>query len=123
MLLGCGTVIAIEGDRSLVRFLREKCEGCPGSCFRVGKNEIEMWLEEPLRQGERIEIETSPHGLEAGVAIVLGLPMLAAVPSFLVTESWWIASISLVIGALLAVVCCRSSWFNRMLRPRVRVVG
>ena len=120
MLLGCGSVIASEHGKSQVRLVREQCEGCPGSCRWFGNKDVELWLEEQLRVGTRVGIETSPLALTLGIAVALGLPMTCAFGVYIFFESWIATVIGTVVGVILAIGYCRSRSFNLLLRPRVR---
>ncbi|MCY4143080.1 MAG: SoxR reducing system RseC family protein [Gammaproteobacteria bacterium] len=123
MLLGCGTVIASENGKSKVRFARNYCDGCPGSCRLISNRDVELWLDEKLSIGDDVEVETSPASLTLGTAIALGFPLFFALAVFYFFESWSLALLALVLAAIAAIAYCRSSQFSAMLRPRVRVLG
>lgn len=122
MLLGCGTVVATENGKSLVRFAREYCAGCPGSCRLIANRDIELWLDEQLNVSTDVEVATASSSLTLGVAVTLGLPLVCAFVVFYAFQSWLFAFLALALGILGAVGYCRSRSFGVLMRPRVRVL-
>ncbi len=122
MLLGCGTVVATASNRSLVRVTREKCVGCPGACMRFTKGDSELWLDEQLQVGTKVEIETSSVALVVGTSITMGMPIIAAGAAYYFSGSWMITAGVAFLSVLLALACCRTEKFRVLLVPHVRNV-
>ena len=123
MLFGCGTVIATDRERSLIKLVSEPCDGCPGTCRRFGGKDIEIWLDNSLRIGTRVEIETSPAALLLGTSVTLGLPLALSLSVAVLFQSWLAAGIVFAASIGVAIAWCRGNAFSRMLRPRIKSLG
>lgn len=122
MLLGCGIVVATDNGKSLVRFAREYCDGCPGSCRLITNRDVELWLDEQLSVGAEVEVKTSSSSLTLGTVVTMGFPLICALVVLYAFQSWLSALLALALGVLAAVGYCRSRSFSLLMRPRVRVL-
>lgn len=90
--------------------------------MRFAKGDSELWLEEQIQVGTKVEIETSPFALAVGTAITLGMPLVTAGAVYYFSGSWMVTAGATVLSFLLARACCRTEKYRLLLVPRVRNV-
>lgn len=90
--------------------------------MRLGKKDTELWLEEQIPVGAKVEIESSPYALAIGTMTVLGFPLVTAGFIQFLISSWMITFVAVFMSVVLAIGCCRTEKFRLLLVPRVRNV-
>ena len=88
--LHTGTVVALCGDRAVIRFSRSPmCRHC-GACFAAGETEMETSVENTLRAevGERVAVELPPRRLLKASVLAYALPLAALLLGLLLGSSW-----------------------------------
>ena len=101
--LHTGTVVAVCGDRAVIRFSRSPmCKHC-GACFAAGETEMETSVENTLRAevGERVAVELPPRRLLKASVLAYALPLAALLLGLLLGSSW-----GEVPAIVLGLCCC-----------------
>lgn len=86
------------------------------------RQDAELWLEEQIPLGAKVEIETSSLSLVVGTLITLGIPLGVASVVFYLSSSWTITASAVMLSFVLAIACCKTEKFRLLLVSRVRKV-
>ena len=118
-----GTVIAVRGDRALVRMSgKGGCEGCQSCSSTSGCSvELEAVMGEPVEAGSRVLVEVSSAGAAASAVLVFLLPLVGLVGGVVVGSQVWGTSAALLLGfgVLLVLFGVAVVVERRVVRPRL----
>ncbi len=113
-----GLVVALEGDKAKIRFLRgSACAHC-GACLTAGENEMEVTLKNTLgaKVGDRVSVDLSPHRVVQASLLAYAVPLallLAGVTIGSRVSDWF--------GLLLGVLACGIAYLIlRLVERRTR---
>ena len=99
-----GTVVALDGDRAVVRFARgSMCKHC-GACLAIGEKEMELHVKntENAAVGDAVIVELAPKSIVSASMLAYVFPLLA-----LLLGIWSGLSVFGELGGiLLGLVCC-----------------
>lgn len=111
-----GVVVLDKGKTAVVRFKKSDACGHCNACFRLGGNEAEVELDNPLRAkaGDEVVIELHGKSVLSASLIVYGVPLVGLVAGVALGSVW-----GDLYAALAAVLFAAGAFFIlRALEPR-----
>lgn len=105
-LIACGTVVDGTPTGSIIQVEQERCNSCPGGCFRF-KSTRQLTSDQPYPVGSKVQILTSVASISIASLLIFGLVPLTLLIAFLLAgpltplEIGCLALLSLVLSAII----------------------
>lgn len=110
----CGTVIAKERDRVIVRIEQDRCANCTG-CIRFNfPNKVSAVGAQAI--GERVAVQTSALQLSLASLLVFGFPVATLSVVLLVWESLWLVAVALPLSFATVYLVMRYARLRKFLK-------
>ena len=114
MLQTCGTVVAKQRDRVIVRIEQERCANCTGCIrFNFPKNVSASGTQ---GIGERVVVKTSAVKLALASLLVFGLPVASLALAVLAWESSLLVGLALPLSLFVVYVLSRDARLKQFLK-------
>ena len=100
-----GIVINSTKNKSSIQVLQESCSACHLGCVRIRPDILEV--ADVFEVGTKVRINVSTLTLCWGTFLTMGFPLIAALCILIVTNSFFITLLGVVLGALAGVMILR----------------